>query len=1267
MKTARLSLSRHVLPAARLVSGLARWFCFALLLVCAGAVSQAQAACSPYHGFSTINEVYINGNSDRFIEVKLLDTGIDSSIYGNWTVTACAGGFQWYGGWWGATCSGPLSLSGADSSNFPWVVIPKAQLNRNAIDLRNGMSVLLQDGNGDTIDYLSVNGYDNNQDASCTPAYDWQAPSTNTHALFRDPDGNGTWVDEAGNSGGDTQGGSNAGSGSPLVSITDAIVSPGDTAVFDVTMDQTSSSDVTVTYQTQDASAVAGTDYTAQSGTITIPAGSTGPITISVPTASTSGGGLFYVFLSSATNASMNDQFGQGYIREGGAAYYPMDEPSWNGTAGEVTDNSSSSFDATAQGGATTDNTAPALAGDPGTCGYGVFDNYDNYVALPPGFPNETASFTITAWIKPQRISGDQRIFADDANNNGGYAFSLGDGGDGRLRFFSRTVNPISLDSGPVVNTGTWQFVAAVMDANKRQRRIYLGTSLVAQDASSGYSGSWGADSGIATIGGETATSSEGAPGSRWHFDGNIDEVHVFARALTANELRAVMDERHSCSTPAVDHFEIVHDGSALTCQPETVTVRACADAACSTLYTGSVTISLSPAGWVGGDTQTFSGGSHDFQLRHSTAEVVSLGVGSSTPASVNGYSCTGGAPGACDINFHDTGFVFDVPDQTACTVSNPVTVSAVRKDNTSEACVPAFGNVSKQVNFWSTYSSPTTGDDPLYVTPSGGSATAVGSGAANATPLTLNFDGNGQAGIAVSYADAGRLQLDASYTETVDGQTLTLTGNDLFVVSPDSLYLSATTDGATALNAPDAGSSPVWPAGKNFRMQIRGQCADGTITNNYQPTNAEMLVEQVLPASSADTRGGTLSLRNGSTSVAGDYSGSAAWTNISGQFAGGVVANGGQSLSDPNSYADAAYSEVGVIRVSMRDSNYLGGAVGATGPLTVGRFTPDHFQTLDPGSTGTLGNACTAGANAFTYTGQDFQYAMGGEPSFQAQAKNAAGADTWNYTGAFNKLAAGPVTASLPTSGGDGLVNDSNGNPMQWSRTAGSVSATDQGKGLNTVTLSGDTYQYPRTGGDGRTQVKPFSPTISLDINSGSYSDSDGVSNVEGSPVPAMDLSGAGTSIRYGRLNILNSYGPETQDLPVKMQAEQFDGQAYVANTDDACTSGLTVVLTDADPSDSLATANTCVIGVGGCGASGAVSGRNLAQPPPSGDFNLWLKAPDNGAQGPLNVTATGLPAWLQYDWDGDGNYDNAPSAQATFGVYKGSDNMIYRHEITN
>jgi hypothetical protein len=64
----------------------------------------------------------------------------------------------------------------------------------------------------------------------------------------------------------------------PQVSVGDAKVKEanGDTAVltFPVTLAQVSSEDVTVDYQTEDGTAVAGEDYVATSGTATIPAGS---------------------------------------------------------------------------------------------------------------------------------------------------------------------------------------------------------------------------------------------------------------------------------------------------------------------------------------------------------------------------------------------------------------------------------------------------------------------------------------------------------------------------------------------------------------------------------------------------------------------------------------------------------------------------------------------------------------------------------------------------------------------------------------------------------------------------------------------------------------------------------------------------------------------------------------------------------------------------------------------------------------------------------
>ncbi|MGZ5092074.1 MAG: hypothetical protein ACXWIP_12840, partial [Burkholderiales bacterium] len=67
-------------------------------------------------------------------------------------------------------------------------------------------------------------------------------------------------------------------------------------------------------------------------------------------------------------------------------AEYRMDEASWNGSAGEVVD-SAGSFPGRAMNSASTTNASPALAGNPGTCSYGVFDNggsiTQGYVELP--------------------------------------------------------------------------------------------------------------------------------------------------------------------------------------------------------------------------------------------------------------------------------------------------------------------------------------------------------------------------------------------------------------------------------------------------------------------------------------------------------------------------------------------------------------------------------------------------------------------------------------------------------------------------------------------------------------------------------------------------------------------------------------------------------------------------------------------------------------------------------------------------------------------
>uniref|UniRef100_E6QTW8 DUF6701 domain-containing protein n=1 Tax=mine drainage metagenome TaxID=410659 RepID=E6QTW8_9ZZZZ len=232
---------------------------------------------------------------------------------------------------------------------------------------------------------------------------------------------------------------------------------------------------------------------------------------------------------------------------------YHMDEPQWTGAQGQVADSSGSGYNATAVNGVSTANTnpSPAIAGNPGTCGYGAFNpnTKDYYVALPTNFPHLTSDFTITAWIYTLNNSqSGQRILEDDQDNTGGYGFSLGDGGTGKVRFFARGSNPIILDTSPVINNNTWYFVAAVANISGDKRFIYVynqSGALVTRAKTS--SEGWGTDTGTVSIGGEVNNACCGENNPRFHFDGSLDEVQVFNGALTRQQISVVAQQTHPC------------------------------------------------------------------------------------------------------------------------------------------------------------------------------------------------------------------------------------------------------------------------------------------------------------------------------------------------------------------------------------------------------------------------------------------------------------------------------------------------------------------------------------------------------------------------------------------------------------------------------------------------------------------------------------------------------------------------------------------------
>ena len=106
--------------------------------------------------------------------------------------------------------------------------------------------------------------------------------------------------------------------GTPTLSINDVTVAEGTSAVFTVTLSNTSSQQITVQYATSDGTATSPADYTSTNGTLTI-AAQTSSVTITVPTVNDTtdeSDETFTVTLSSPVNATVSDGLGAGTITD---------------------------------------------------------------------------------------------------------------------------------------------------------------------------------------------------------------------------------------------------------------------------------------------------------------------------------------------------------------------------------------------------------------------------------------------------------------------------------------------------------------------------------------------------------------------------------------------------------------------------------------------------------------------------------------------------------------------------------------------------------------------------------------------------------------------------------------------------------------------------------------------------------------------------------------------------------------------------------------
>ncbi|MGY3882501.1 DUF6701 domain-containing protein [Aeromonas veronii] len=691
-----------------------------------------------------------------------------------------------------------------------------------------------------------------------------------------------------------------------------------------------------------------------------------------------------------------------------------------------------------------------------------------------------------------------------------------------------------------------------------------------------------------------------------------------------------------------IDHFQLDHSGQPLTCNPETVTVKACADAACTTLITDPVTatLSLTPTsasnGWIGGNTVTFSGGSTTVQLRNNTPTAVTIGVSGSTPTTkpFSTTLCKAGAgtpsAAACTLNFADSGFLFDVPD-TYSNQPQTVTIKAVKKSDVTKQCVPGFASQTKSVKFWSSYITPTS--NPYNSQMSVNSST-IGASQGAATPLSLVFDAQGQSTITVKYPDAGKVQLDARYDGTGSEAGLVMTGSDTFVARPVGLCITP----PQGVCAAGDSSCPVFKkAGDTFQVDIKAMawesandgdiCAGNLTTPNFALTNIALATQLVAPIPGQNAQVGTASYNH----------------------------SNGMGINNLNKVSQSV-SEVGVFRMTATPpaNGYFNYTIPSAQSQPVGRFVPWDYSL----SNGFITPAC----NAFTYMSQPFA------SGFVLTARNLQKGTTENYQGAFAKGVAEMVAANAL----DGVARDKRitlSPSLSWASGIASVNQQSP-LGLNT--------RFDRAA----SPEAPFA-TLSFGLK---VDDQDGGNTLLANPnmntAVAGTCSGSGCNavllgtqkLLYGRLQVGTAAGLASAPLAIPLQMQYYEAGNWLQNKEDnkedKCTqlSLANQGFTFLNPSHTFdAATRELNLGAGrkiklGLGSSAPGGDAALAK---DGEILFHFAKPDISVRIPYKVELAkqpSLPLWLS---DPTSANDGNLQGEAIFGSSRGNDRIIYRREV--
>ncbi|WP_254052576.1 DUF6701 domain-containing protein [Aliivibrio sp. EL58] len=688
-----------------------------------------------------------------------------------------------------------------------------------------------------------------------------------------------------------------------------------------------------------------------------------------------------------------------------------------------------------------------------------------------------------------------------------------------------------------------------------------------------------------------------------------------------------------------IDHFEFDHSGQGSTCDVSNVTLRACADASCSSLFTDEIDVTLNTSNlgtdgyWLNGNNITMRNGIANLSIGKPTQGNVGLNVDSSSPStkpfsntlcSINGDSLSSQN---CTLNFKSEGLTVVVPDKFA---NKPVTA-------TIKGCGSTFTG-TKNIQLWSDYISPSKtniiGSPSLYGLVNN-SWNEIGKQEASPTTFALNF-ANNEAQITVNYADAGQLQLNARYTKSYNQD---IEGSDQFVSFPVGLSASVSDKNNSSSNSlcqsEDTNCSIFARAGEEFNLIIKAHAwekdndsdlANNLVTPNYAQDN--LILDHTLVAPSQKIGGNTGNL------LINTY-------------------NHAAKQGSTNTFKQSI-SEVGVFDISVTPpAGYLGSnafQIKAANTGSIGRFTPAYFDlsAVQP----TIKDAC----GDFTYMGQTFEFDT--LPTLELTPLSYTGGQLQNYNiGPWWRYNNKWDFRTYSASPSDIAVIDSDSLSILGRRdgfaTSGSV---DKLPLQNKVQLQNAKLRYNKP----FDPISPTNDTITLTLSAEDTKDQDKVCYKTNATGNCLEYNFPATpehQQEWGRITMEDAYGSELNDLQSRIETESYVGGRFIRNSDSCTIFSLSNFRFDVgtDP-------NALPVGKGTTKAS--LTSTDMS----NGLTSMNFTAPGNGNQGQVipTLSLVNLP-WLQQDQDNNDSFEDFIKATIHFGIYRGSDRIIWSHEQTN